>query len=154
MNEIHKHAVHYLRERHFWRFLLWAAVAIGVSAAAVYFELPDWIYWAATGILILSFVAGGLIRPSVYYRVTRYELKEEVLIVRTGFFRISTKMIPIRRIQGAVLSTGPVSRRYDLANLTVKTASTVFLLPPLKMKEAQTLKLEIIDMVKGEHTDV
>ena len=154
MNEIHKHVVHYLRVRHFWQFLLWAALGAGVSAAAVYFDLPDWIYWLVAGMLALDFLIFGLARPSVYYRVTRYVLREEVLIVRAGFFRISTKMIPIRRIQGAVLSTGPVSRKYDLANLTVKTASTVFQLPPLKTHEAERLKLEIIDMVKGEKTDV
>lgn len=154
MHAIHKHVVHYLRERHFWGFLLMAVVAIGVSAAVVYFNLPEWIHWAATGILVLSFAAEGLIRPSVYYRVTRYELREEVLVVRTGFFRISTKMVPVRRIQGAELSTGPISRRYELANLTVKTASTTILMPPLKINEAQILKHEIIELVKGEHTDV
>lgn len=154
MNAIHKNVVHYLRERHFWRFLIWAAAAIGVSVAAVYFKLPVWVYWAATGILLLSFVIGSLIRPSVYYRVTRYELREEVLVVRTGFFRISTKMIPIRRIQGAKLSTGPISKRYNLANLTVKTASTVVYMPPIEIKEAQALKHEVIELVKGENSDV
>lgn len=154
MNAIHKNVVHYLRVRHFWRFLIWAAVAIGGSAAAAYFDLPHWIYWAASGILLLIFIVGSLIRPAVYYKVTRYELREEVLVVRAGFFRISTKMVPIRRIQGAVLSTGPISRRYDLANLVVKTASTTFFLPPIKIKEAQTLKNEIVELVKGEDTDV
>lgn len=154
MNRIHKHVVHYLRVRHFWQFLIRAAFGAVVSATAAYFNLPDWIYWAVAGLLALDFLIGGLARPSVYYRVTRYVLREEVLIVRTGFFRISLKMIPIRRIQGAVLSTGPVSRRYDLANLTVKTASTVFHMPPLKTCEAERLKLEIIEMVKGEQTDV
>lgn len=154
MNVIHKHVVHYLRVRHFWRFIVWTAAAIGVSVAAVYFNFPEWVFWGATGFLVLSFTVGGLIRPSVYYKVTRYELREEVLVVRTGFFQVSTKMIPIRRIQGAVLSTGPISRKYELANLTLNTASTTFSLPPLKMNEAQTLKREIIDLVKGEQTDV
>ncbi len=154
MKRVHDDVVHYMRVRFFWTFLIWAFAALLASAAAFYFELSHWVYWGASPWLTLLFIIGIIVRPLVYCRVTRYRLKTDHIIVRKGFFRVSTKMVPVRRIQGAKLSTGPVSRKYDLALLEVSTASSRLLMPPLKIEEAAILKEEVIELVKGEHTDV
>lgn len=154
MKALHKNVIRYLRVRHFWMLVSWAAVAAVLSGLTAYFEWPDWFYYVALGWLLLYFIAMVLIQPAIYNRVTRYELKNDLLIVRTGLFTVKTKMVPIKRIQGAKLTTGPISRRYKLATVTVNTASTVFLLPPVETGEAQVLKSDIIERVKGELTDV
>ncbi|MFC3418827.1 PH domain-containing protein [Salinicoccus hispanicus] len=154
MNKVHGDVVHYMRVRSFWTFLIWAVAAVLASAAAYHFNWSHWVYWGAALWLAIIFIISILVRPSVYRRVTRYMLKEDYIVVKKGFFRVSTRMVPIRRVQGARLSTGPVSRKYDFAILEVKTASAGLVLPPLKTAEASMLKEEVIEMVKEEHTDV
>lgn len=154
MNKVHGDVVHYMRVRSFWIFLIWVVAAVLASVAAYYFNWSDWVYWGASIWLSIIFIINILVRPRVYCRVTRYLLKEDYIVVKKGFFRVSTRMVPIRRIQGAKLSTGPISRKYDLAVIEVKTASAGLALPPLKTAEASRLKEEVIELVKEEHTDV
>ncbi|WP_020007220.1 PH domain-containing protein [Salinicoccus albus] len=154
MKALHKNVIRYLRARQFWALMIWAAAAAILSGLTAYFEWPAWFYYVALGWVLLYFIAMTLIQPAIYNKVTRYELKEDLLIVRTGFFTVKTRMVPIKRIQGAKLTTGPISRKYKLANVTVNTASTIFMLPPVETEEAQMLKSDIIERVKGELTDV
>ncbi|TVT27222.1 PH domain-containing protein [Salinicoccus cyprini] len=154
MNKVHGDVVHYMRVRSFWNFLVWVVAALLLCAAAYYFEWSHWVYWGGSIWLAIIFIISILIRPRLYYRVTRYMLKEDFIVVRKGFFRVSTKMVPIRRVQGVKVSTGPISRKYDFAMLEVSTASAGIGLPPLKTEEASVLKEEIIELVKEEHSDV
>lgn len=154
MKALHKNVIRYLRERQFWALMVWVAAAAILSGLTAYFEWPDWFYYVALGWVLLYFIVMILIQPAIYNKVTRYELKDDLLIVRTGFFTVKTRMVPIKRIQGAKLTTGPISRKYKLANVTVNTASTIFMLPPVETEEAQMLKGDIIERVKGELTDV
>ncbi|GAB3058339.1 PH domain-containing protein [Salinicoccus sesuvii] len=154
MNKVHGDVVRYMRIRSFWAFLIWVIAAIVASVAAYHFNWSDWVYWGALIWLSIFLVVNTLIRPRVYYQVTRYLLKEDYILVKKGFFKVSTRMVPIRRIQGVKLSTGPVSRKYNLAALEVKTASAGLMLPPLKTEDASRLKEEVIELVKEEHTDV
>lgn len=138
-------------------FLIWLTSLLILSAAstAVYFfSWPVWLYYVFTGVIILELAGFVLLRPWIYTKVTSYELFTDRIVVRQGFFTVKTQMIPLKRAQGVELKTGPLSRRYDLGSVRIKTAGIGIDMPPLKIDEARELKTNIIDIVKGEQTDV
>lgn len=154
MKKLSGKAVPYLRMSALVDMVFWLLIAGAAAGLALWFGWPSWVIWAAAGVFIFLFIINVIIRPSIYYRVTRYELAEEQIIVKKGFIIIKTTLIPIKRIQGVELSTGPISRRYGLAILRAKTASMGIDMPPIEIGEGHDLKRQIIDMVKEEISDV
>lgn len=154
MQQINSRAVPYLRLTALLGTVLWLIGAGLVIGLTLYFSWPAYIIWIAVAILIIIFIVDVFISPKVFYRVTRYGLFDDYIIVRRGFIFISTTLVPIKRIQGVTLRTGPVSRRYNLAKVQVLTASTRIELPPLNIQEGLAMKQGIMDLVKEELTDV
>lgn len=137
--------------------LVWVTSILIFSAAGIavyYFSWPVWLYYIFIGLLILELAGFVFLRPWIYTKVTSYELIADRIVVRQGFFTVKTQMIPLKRAQGVEFKTGPLSRRYDLGAVRIKTAGIGIDMPPLKIDEARELKKNIIDIVKGEQTDV
>lgn len=137
--------------------LIWVTSILIFSAAGIavhFFSWPVWLYYVFIGLLILELAGFVILRPWIYTKVTSYELLEDRIVVRQGFFTVKTQMIPIKRAQGVEFKTGPLSRRYKLGSVRIKTAGIGIDMPPLKIDEARELKKNIIDIVKGEQTDV
>lgn len=137
--------------------LTWLIVLIGLigaSLAVYYFEWPNWLYYIFIGVTTLWLVSFVILRPIIYSRVTSYQLYEDRIVVRQGFFTVKTQMIPIKRAQGVTFNSGPLSKKYDLGIVEIKTAGTGITMPPLRIDEARSLKQNIVDLVKGESTDV
>lgn len=137
--------------------LVWVTSILIFSAAGVavyFFSWPVWLYYIFIGLLILELAGFVFLRPWIYTKVTSYELLTDRIIVRQGFFTVKTQMILLKRAQGVEFKTGPLSRWYDLGSVRIKTAGTGIDMPPLKTDEARELKRNIIDIVKGEQTDV
>lgn len=138
-------------------FLTWLVVLLvlsGVGIATYFFSWPTWFYYIIIGLIILELVSFVILRPFIYTRVTSYELSDDRITVREGFFTVKTQMIPIKRVQGVEFKTGPLSRKYNLGTVRINTAGIGIEMPPLEIDEARALKGNIIDIVKGENTDV
>lgn len=137
--------------------LIWVTSILIFTAAGVavhFFSWPVWLYYVFIGLLVLELAGFVFLRPWIYTKVTSYELLEDRIIVRQGFFTVKTQMIPLKRAQGVEFKTGPLSRKYNLAAVRIKTAGIGIDMPPLQIDEARILKSDIIDIVKGEDTDV
>ncbi|GAA3715338.1 hypothetical protein GCM10022378_02160 [Salinicoccus jeotgali] len=154
MKKVHDEVVLYMQKRYLASFTLWLLIGIAASVLTFYLEWSHWVYFGTGGVLIILLIMGIFIRPFIYRKVTRYEIDEGRLVVKKGFFRIATKMVPIQRVQGAKLATGPISRKHDFAILEVSTASSSMVMPPLKLHEAREMKATIIQQVKEAYTDV
>lgn len=154
MKRLSEKAKPYLRVNALIDMIWWLVIASVVTGLALWFDWPGYIIWIAAGVFVLIFIINVIIRPQIFYRVTRYELADEQIIVKKGFILIRTTLTPIKRIQGVELVTGPVSRRYNLSILRAKTASMGIDLPPIAVEEAGELKRQIIDLVKEEISDV
>lgn len=154
MKRLSEKAKPYLRMNALLDMIWWLVIVSAVIGLTLWFEWPAYIIWITAGIFVLIFIINVIIRPMVFYRVTRYELAGEQIIVKKGFILIRTTLIPIKRIQSVELVTGPVSRRYNLSILRAKTASMGIDLPPIAIEEAEELKRQIIDLVKEEISDV
>lgn len=154
MKRLSENAKPYLRVSALIDMIWWLVIGSVVTGLTLWFEWPMYVIWTAAGIFIILFIINVIIRPMIFYRVTRYELADEQIIVKKGFILIRTTLIPIKRIQGVELVTGPVSRRYNLTILRAKTASMGIDLPPIAIEEGRRLKRQIIDLVKEEISDV
>jgi len=144
----------YMIMKAFITWLITVLVLSGLAAATYYYSWPVWFYYIIIGLIILDLAILVLLRPWIYTKVTSYKLLEDKIIVRQGFITVKTQMIPIKRAQGVEFKTGPLSRKYNLGLVSIKTAGLGIDLPPLKTEEARELKSDIMTIVKGEITDV
>ncbi|MFD4631938.1 PH domain-containing protein [Streptomyces sp. NPDC058284] len=71
--------------------------------------------------------AGGLpvgaLLPLWWYKVHRWEVTDDAVYVRTGFFWTEGRIAPMSRLQTVDTMRGPVQRVFGLSTVTVTTAS-------------------------------
>lgn len=109
-----------------WRtqLLLAAAVPVGVLAVlgALIGPARFWLLVAGAGVAAAG-LGAGLGLPQWYYRVHRWEVTDDAVYVRTGYFWIDSRIAPMSRIQTVDTERGPLQRAFGLAAVTVTTAS-------------------------------
>ncbi|RJL34267.1 PH domain-containing protein [Bailinhaonella thermotolerans] len=88
--------------------------------------LPDWlvehVWWVpiAVGAVLLPFV---VIEPVWRYAVHRWELTEDVVYARSGWFSREWVFVPVSRIQTVDKTQGWLERALGLSTLEIRTAS-------------------------------
>lgn len=80
-----------------------------------------WTAFAASAVLVLGYV---LVMPRWRFRVHRWEVTEDALYTRSGWFAVRWRIAPINRIQTIDSSRSLPERIFGLANVTATTAST------------------------------
>ena len=95
------------------------AVATGVAAGTGFGAA--WLAGLVT--LALLAIAHVLIMPRWRYRVHRWEVTDDALFTRSGWFSVHWRIAPIGRIQTIDSHRSPGERLFGLANVTVTTAS-------------------------------
>jgi uncharacterized protein len=80
--------------------------------------------WLATVIVTaVVFVARAVIMPRWRYRVHRWEVTDQALYTRSGWFSVHWRIAPISRIQTIDSHRSLGERIFGLANVTATTAS-------------------------------
>ncbi|GGQ25206.1 membrane protein [Streptomyces roseolilacinus] len=81
--------------------------------------------WLLAGAGALAAVGLGCAAffPRWWFRVHRWEVTDEAVYVRTGFFRQEWRIAPMSRIQTVDTVRGPLEQAFRLATVTVTTAS-------------------------------
>lgn len=81
-----------------------------------------WLLLVAAALAVLGLpLAIGL--PLWWYRVHRWEVTDDAVYTRTGFFWREWRVAPMSRIQTVDTRRGPLERVWGLATVTVTTAS-------------------------------
>ena len=80
-------------------------------------------WWTAIGITAFLLTLRVLVMPRWRYRVHRWEVTEDALYTRTGWFSVRWRIAPISRIQTIDTERGLPERIFGLANVTATTAS-------------------------------
>ncbi len=106
----------------FMAALFWWVVIFGVYT----FAIPDsWTSWA--GPLAIVLVLGSLVEmivvPQLRYRVHRWEVTPTAVYTRSGWLNREQRIAPLSRVQTVDSEQGPVMRMFNLASITVTTAS-------------------------------
>ncbi|MFJ8646800.1 PH domain-containing protein [Streptomyces sp. NPDC093546] len=119
---------HTLNERAigWWRaqLLLLTAVPVAVLVLLGGFIGParPWLLAAAAAGTVLGLVCTAFL-PRWWFTVHRWEVTDDAVYVRTGYFWQEWRIAPMSRIQTVDTVRGPLEQAFRLATVTVTTAS-------------------------------
>ncbi|WP_081683865.1 PH domain-containing protein [Granulicoccus phenolivorans] len=82
-----------------------------------------WLLGPALGLLVIA-IPLVLIVPPVRWRVHRWEVTDQAVYSRSGFWWREWRAAPLSRVQTVDLDRGPLQRRFGLATVSVTTASS------------------------------
>ncbi|WP_093801395.1 PH domain-containing protein [Streptomyces sp. Wb2n-11] len=110
-----------------WRtqWLLLTAVPVAVLAVLGALVAParPWLLLSA-GVLALLGAVVTVFLPPWWFRVHRWEVTDDAVYVRTGFFWQEWRIAPMSRIQTVDTVRGPLEQAFRLATVIVTTASS------------------------------
>ena len=118
-NRVSRRAISYWTARAVLNALIVIAVEIIVILAN---SLPP-AWWIAVAATALIAAAHAVIMPQWRYRVHRWEVTDEALYTRAGWFSVHWRIAPISRIQTIDSHRSLLERIFGLANVTATTAS-------------------------------
>lgn len=87
-----------------------------IEAARFWLLLP-------AAVLAAAGTAAAVLLPVWWFRTHRWEITEDAVYVRTGFFRQEWRIAPMSRIQTVDTVRGPLEQLFGLSTVTVTTAS-------------------------------
>ncbi|WP_346074272.1 PH domain-containing protein [Saccharopolyspora thermophila] len=96
-----------------------------VALAVLAVLLPSARFWLLLGLAAVA-VAGipyVLVMPQWRYRVHRWETTEDAVYTAAGWLRQEWRVAPMSRIQTVDTVRGPLQQLFNLASVTVTTAS-------------------------------
>lgn len=82
-----------------------------------------WLFGPALALLALA-IPLALIVPRVRWRIHRWEVTDQAVYSRSGFWWQEWRAAPLSRVQTVDLDRGPLQRRFGLATVSVTTASS------------------------------
>jgi uncharacterized protein len=110
---------------------------------------PYILYAYAVIILLFCFFAYADYRS---FKNSGYALREQDLFYKTGWIWTSMIAVPYKRIQHMEVNQGPVSRLFDLANVSVYTAggsSSDMEIEGVTIQQAESIKAYVLAKSKG-----
>ncbi|MFE9455217.1 PH domain-containing protein [Streptomyces californicus] len=119
-NTLDERAVGWWRTQ--WLLLTAAPVVPLVVLGALIAPARFWLLLPAA-VLAAAGTATAVLLPLWWFRTHRWEVTEEAVYVRTGFFWQEWRIAPMPRIQTVDTVRGPLEQLFRLATVTVTTAS-------------------------------
>jgi membrane protein YdbS with pleckstrin-like domain len=104
-----------------------------------------WVAIIGIVVIILYLLIGSIIIPRYQFLIFKYNLSDEVIVVRKGLWFIKTTKIPLFRIQNVEIQEGIIMRKYNLANVNLSTAGGNTEVILISKQEANLIKQFIRD---------
>lgn len=82
------------------------------------------LHLTALGLTVVAATVHASIMPRWRYRVHRWEITDDAVFVRSGWFTQETRVAPIARLQSVDSRRGFIHRMMRLTNVTITTASS------------------------------
>src|SRR5699024_1823307 len=102
-----------------------------------------WIIAVGLIIILINLLIGVVIIHVYRYKIFRYKLKENEIMIRNGLWFVSVVNIPLFRIQNVDTHEGILMRKYKLASLTLSTAGGNTEIKLINKDTATALKYKI-----------
>jgi membrane protein YdbS with pleckstrin-like domain len=101
---------------------LWALVLCG--QLLWWWRAGDHVVLRATALVLSVLFAAVeiLVMPRWRYRVHRWEVTDTAVYTQSGWFNQERRVAPISRVQTVDSASGPLERRFGLANVTASAA--------------------------------
>ncbi|MFD5781434.1 PH domain-containing protein [Streptomyces sp. NPDC126933] len=106
-----------------WLLLTVIPVAVLAVLGALIAPARLWLLVPAVVLAVLGTACTALI-PGWWFRVHRWEVTDEAVYVRTGFFWQEWRIAPMSRIQTVDTVRGPLEQLFKLSTVIVTTASS------------------------------
>ncbi|QCT01786.1 hypothetical protein E6C60_1068 [Paenibacillus algicola] len=132
-------------------FLLLAAAYLYLAGRQDWPLFPGWAALAGTLPAALWLV---LTAPRLWHETFGFRVSAEQLEISSGIFFMRDTIIPMTRVQHVELESGPLLRRYGLAELKVVTAAKSHVIRALSSEEAERLKAVIGKLAQVVDEDV
>lgn len=100
------------------------AVVLGIGAGvAIALWAPDGLRWWLAALTLLACATGAAVVPQWRYRVHRWEISPTAVYTQRGWWARERRIAPMSRVQTVDFAQGPLARLFNLATVTVTTAS-------------------------------
>jgi len=119
-NLVSPRAVYYWFLRALAGWLL--VIAAQVVAWVLDWPVPPW-HAQVVAVTVVLAVAQLAVMPRWRYRVHRWELTDDAVYTRTGWWTQESRVAPLSRVQTVDSERGPIGRLFHLTKVTVTTAS-------------------------------
>ncbi|WP_434600327.1 PH domain-containing protein [Streptomyces sp. A5-4] len=106
-----------------WLLLVLPVVALLVVLGVLIAPARLWLLLSAAAVGVPG-LACAVFLPLWWFRVHRWEVTDDAVYVRTGFFWQEWRIAPMSRIQTVDTVRGPLEQAYRLATVIVTTASS------------------------------
>jgi membrane protein YdbS with pleckstrin-like domain len=129
-----------------------------VVFALVGWGLSDYRPWVTlvTGVAILGSLAWWSFRyPYLRWQTTRLKTSDRGLELHRGVYWQHKIFIPRERIQHTDITQGPISRKFQIAELVINTAGNhnyIIKIEGLNIERARELRLELLPRVRSYET--
>lgn len=129
-----------------------------VVFALLSWGLRDYRPWATlgAGVAIVGSLAWWSYRyPHLRWQTTRLKISDRGLELHRGVYWQHKIFIPRERIQHTDITQGPISRRFQIAELVINTAGNhnyVIKIEGLNVERARVLRLELLPRLRSNET--
>jgi uncharacterized protein len=114
------------RAVYYWLVRALAAWIVVIAVQVVSWVL-DWPFppWHVQLLVVTVVLAAAhlVVMPRWRYRVHRWELTDDAVYTRTGWWTQESRVAPLSRVQTVDTERGPIGRMFHLTKVTVTTAS-------------------------------
>jgi len=144
--------IKYLKVLFYTNLILHSIIFVFVIALLVVSLVFDWTlipFYICITVLLASFIIFNLIVPKLEYHRFSFEVAEDQIQIKSGVIWRKVVLIPMVRVQHVQYKSGPILRKFNLASISVSTASGFHQIPGLPQSYARQLK----DII-GEHAKV
>ncbi|MER2175940.1 MAG: PH domain-containing protein [Carnobacterium sp.] len=152
--KLDKRAIRYERTKDIIESFFTLAVFVLLMFLTIRFNWPIWLMAIWIVLPITDFLLSLFLLPYLKLKAIRYEMHALHLEVMNGLFFKKRTVIPIERIQHVVVKEGPLTRKYRIQIVEVFTAGTGHEIPLLLKKEAEELRIQLLDQIKAVKSDV
>lgn len=124
-------------------------LVIGLLVCSLVFDWTMIPFYICMGLLVVSFIIFNMVMPKYEYERFSFEVQEDQIQIKSGIIWRKVVLIPMVRVQHVQYKSGPLSRKFGLATISISTAADQQQIPGLKQHYARQLKNLI-----GEHAKV
>jgi uncharacterized protein len=125
---------------------------------ASFFDIKSGLhFWAVISLTVIIFALwlfGIAVLPYLRWKKWRYSVDENEIDLKRGILIVQRTLIPLSRVQHVDTRQGPILRAYDLASVTISTASTTHEIPALDEYTADKVRDTISKYARLAEEDV
>ena len=126
----------------------WLMLVVAQLVWFMFDERLPWLHIASAAVTALGIVVFVGVVPLWRYRVHRWDISPQAVYTRSGCLIQERRIAPISRVQTVDTYRGPLDRLFELANVTVTTASSAGAV------HIVALDSDVADRVVAQLTDI